>query len=721
MNMKIGQTQAQTNQVGRTESSIELKKGDILSATIKERLPQNEAIIQLRGKDVQVKFEGSVPSSDKATIQVTGSNGEIPQVKAVVQGQQGQSSDSDISKVLRNLGASATSELKTAAKYVLDQGVPLSKDVVADLKAFLEKNPGVMNQKLETIKVIASKGLEITSLHLTSVHEALHGKPLSYQLSDLAKRVGLDRPLKQLERAAAAQDRLVQALEQAEVGGNSELNSLIELVEQAKDMLQNQANLEKVIQQISVNLVNHPQLDQQQIEKMSKLGNQALHLKQVGLEHVGRNKLMEELQHIEHDLIDGVKDQSKDQSFIQEKTLGEESDNYQLNDELLAGLKLDSKDIVITHVTDRMAQATAQFRELKREATRNLDAMIKFTEDTKTNVYPQIKQVLQSTIDVIDKAILKSDFIMFADMATEKQLMSISMDLATAKKHVADGRNDQAATLLREIKTKLEELNWRPADVRVRHILTHEQLIRESDSTKQEFMHYVDQVSGAERSERSARNTFELIRSLGLNYDSEVAQSLVSSQEGRNEEHVQQNMKAVMMKLLNTDGDFPLEPRGDQQVKEILQNITGQQLLNKSETGSPFQTMFFSLPLMMGANMETVKLYVNSKKDGEKIDWENCSLYFLMDTKKLGETGIFLTANNRNLSITLKNDHPIFKEKMEAIADRCKDNLKEIGYNISAINFTKLSNEKEIPNQNTISQPSTPIARTTAKGFDFSV
>ena len=644
--MKIGQSSLQNNHIDRTEGTIEIKKGDVLSSTIKERLPNNESVIQIRGKDVRVQFEGSIPTNDKVTVQVVGEKDGIPQVRAVVDRSKGQNSDSDISRILRSLGASATPELKTAVKFLLDRGLPLSRESVASLKAFLEEKIGNVTQKLETIKAIANKGLELTPIHLRSVHAALHGKPIGGQLADLAETLGLE-PL---------------------IGANEE-NVGTELISQ-RDGINHSIEVERA----SLTETKTPQEGMKEVNEMA----------------------------------------------VRDLNLADSVDQYRLSDEILAGLKPETKDIVITHVTQRMAQAAEQFKELKREVTRNLDNMVRVAEATRVNIFPQMKQVMESTVDLIDKAILKSDFVMFADMFTEKQLMNVSMDLATAKKHLANGQNDQAAALLSKIKTTLLELNWQPADVKVRHVLTNEQMVREGNSSKHELTHLIDHVSRPENPAGSARGTFELIRSLGLNYDSEIAQSLVTANDRGNEEQIQQNMKAAMLKLVGNEGDQAIIPSADQQVREIVQNLTGQQLLNRSEPGSPLQTMFFSLPLMMGANMETVKLYVNAKKEGEKIDWENCSLYFLIDTKKIGETGILLTANNRNLSITIKNDRQELKQKMETLVDKCKENLKEIGYNITTINFTRLSNEKEIPSEKS-NEPSVPINRTTTKGFDFSV
>ena len=128
-----------------------------------------------------------------------------------------------------------------------------------------------------------------------------------------------------------------------------------------------------------------------------------------------------------------------------------------------------------------------------------------------------------------------------------------------------------------------------------------------------------------------------------------------------------------------------------QQAEQALTNITGQQLLSKSDGNGTLQSMFFNLPLMLGEKPENLQVFINSKNEGEQVQWENCNLYFLLETRKLGEVGILLNSTDRNLSITIKNDLPGFKEKMEPIAQMTKEKLQEVGYNVSNINFAKMN------------------------------
>lgn len=176
-------------------------------------------------------------------------------------------------------------------------------------------------------------------------------------------------------------------------------------------------------------------------------------------------------------------------------------------------------------------------------------------------------------------------------------------------------------------------------------------------------------------------------------------------------------MKAVLMKLQQEEAGT----RVAQQAEQALNNLTGQQLLSKADSPGSMQSMLFNLPMLLGGNPENLQVFVNSKNEGNQVDWENCNLYFLIETKKLGDVGIMLSATERNLAITIKNDMPGFKGKMEPLASLAKEKLNEIGYNVSSLQFTRMT---PISTNNHVDQtidqaPKKPIF--TEKGLDFKI
>ena len=132
-----------------------------------------------------------------------------------------------------------------------------------------------------------------------------------------------------------------------------------------------------------------------------------------------------------------------------------------------------------------------------------------------------------------------------------------------------------------------------------------------------------------------------------------------------------------------------------QNLDQTLQAINGQQLLNKSDPQQQMQSLFLNIPVQVGETVGNLKVHINGKKDGKKIDWENCTLAFYIETKKMGDTGIILSASERNLTVTVKNDHPQFKAQMEPLVNKYKERLKDVGYHVKSINFSKLNIEQK--------------------------
>ena len=69
----------------------------------------------------------------------------------------------------------------------------------------MEKTPGTLDAKLETVRALANKRLEATGTQLRAVHEALNGKPLNEVLSNIAKEIDPDFKLEKTETINARQ------------------------------------------------------------------------------------------------------------------------------------------------------------------------------------------------------------------------------------------------------------------------------------------------------------------------------------------------------------------------------------------------------------------------------------------------------------------------------------------------------------------------------------
>ena len=462
-----------------------------------------------------------------------------------------------------------------------------------------------------------------------------------------------------------------------------------ESINKALKQLQREPNLEKALDHVRKEITSNPNIDLKIIAKAEKALNQATQLQDKGREIAARQHITKELTEVQQELAKTEPKLNTEQKSLQEQM------QYELNEQL-QGLNIQSKDILVTKVTEKLAQATHDFRELKREITRNLDSVERVINTFKKNAYPQAKQMLETAISKLDNAILKSDMMLFTDMKTEKQLMNASSQLADAKKLLAKGDHAEAGRIVNEVKTLIDKLIFKPSEQKIMHYVNKESTLLGNSTPKQQMLtQFSEATHGTLNQEPSARQMYEMVRSLGLNHESDVANSLVFHKndqfgQSQQEQQQQQNLKEVLMKLAQGEGQ-ETNPKIVQQAEQALTNLTGQQLLSKSDASGSLQSMFFNLPLMLGGKPENLQVFINSKNEGQQVEWENCNLYFLLETKKLGDIGILLNSTDRNLSITIKNDLPGFKEKIEPLASFTKEKLQEVGYNVSSINFARMN------------------------------
>jgi hypothetical protein len=473
-------------------------------------------------------------------------------------------------------------------------------------------------------------------------------------------------------------------------------------VRKAIKTIHREANLEKAFDFIKTETMPRLNKETELGKKLTDSFTKALQLQESGRELAARQTMLETLTEIETSLSSVVNEETDPSTSL---------DNF-FDSEWQTSLQLQTKDIIVQTITKKMSQAAIDFKNIKRDIMRNLETISQLIEKYKQSAQPQAKQLLETTIKQLDNAILKSDMMLFTDMITEKQLMKASSQLAEARKRLNKGDYSGAQKIVKEVKDVLAKMQFKPSDVKVKHFVANESL-KFAGSSK-EFLTQMNKTVQPFALEPSARQMFETIRRLGLTHDYEVAESLVFK--GNNEEAPQQNMKAMFLKLAQSGNE-----QVAQQAEQALNNLTGQQLLNKFDAGANVQSFFFTLPLLLQNEVRSIKVYVNSRKDGERIDWENCSLYFLLETKKLGDIGILLNANERNLSITFRNDKEDFAEKIQPLIDVAKERLEEIGYRVTGVNVTKLSKE------NMPMKESKPISQTpsyatfTEKGYDFTI
>ena len=205
-------------------------------------------------------------------------------------------------KIFTSLGLTGkeSPHVKQAVSILLDKGAPLSKEIVGELKTFMEKTPGTLDAKLETVRALANKRLEATGTQLRAVHEALNGKPLNEVLSSIAKEIDPDFKLEKTEKANVKSQNQIPQKDRCQHRKLQRTNQYIEnrisnnvtegikpsqntqnpsktnaseqsnLVRKSLELLESEPDLKKAINQIREEIVKNPKIDRDLTQKIEK-------------------------------------------------------------------------------------------------------------------------------------------------------------------------------------------------------------------------------------------------------------------------------------------------------------------------------------------------------------------------------------------------------------------------------------------------------------------
>lgn len=368
-----------------------------------------------------------------------------------------------------------------------------------------------------------------------------------------------------------------------------------------------------------------------------------------------------------------------------------------------------SKQVLITEVTERLAKAADQFRGFQRDTLHQLQRLEQVMQQLRPQAIPQMKPMLENVISQLDKAINKSDWLLFADMKQERKLLGASSQLTEAKNLLMKGKSHEALQLVREVKQTMEQIQFKPANHRVQHFLTEQSRMEEQKPLQHQLSRQLELASRTlTYNDHSPRQVLEGMRMLGMNREQELAQQLIH---GKQVSGQQKDLRTLFMQLARSGDD-----EGRNQAQQALNSLNGQQLLNRQD---PSQQMhLFHLPMQLKGEMEELKVFVNSKNKEGEMDWENMSLYFHIETGKLGPLGITLSVTNKQLSIVLKNDAPEFENKVLPLTKKYTDHLQEAGFHVKSVKaqtFAASPLEKKADK----APSSAPVM--TEKGFDYKI
>ena len=626
--------------------------------------------------------------------------------------------------------------------------VPKTEENKQGIEAFMKNEEGTMASKLETLEIAASNGVDMTEENLSSIHEAINEdfslnesiEVLVVSEGEQGEMITAD-DIKNMDLPADMKTKIMQAIEKGETPTKALANAIgqalgeaflskfdgvvegditvtiritIEVIEIRYQQEGGNLDLEKLMAQFSA-LIEAAKNGEGSLLTTAADIIAALENVSLELDTDTDSETIEDIADTEKAPVTEMKDLDEQIAEWVAEALGSVE---QVSMDLMAAFEESPtiKLYVVESVTIKMQDVAEEFKVAQKDM---LQTMEKAISEEKPLTTEQVKDVLNSVINKLDDVLLKSDVPLYTSMSMEKNLLKMSSDLQTARQHLAKGNIADAKNIIKTVHGKLEEAVFKPSERKVQGFA-----LKQSEAFLQNKE--MIQLQTYKQEGVSARNVLELFRNLGLNHEYEVSEKLSQLKTLEKEMKLDTNLKEVLHKL---DQDEKQENKTVETIEKSLNNLNGQQLLNKQGQKNNQQTLFFNIPMVNDQEVKNMKLYVNSRDANNRLDWENCSLYFVIDLKQYGPTGIKVDIKDRGVSITVKNDDENLKDVIEPLLENLGDMFEDVGLKEKDVNFVPLDNHKKFgrdmlkdkPAIEEVAKPMNTAYTDPKKGFDFKI
>ncbi|MDP4097563.1 DNA ligase [Paenibacillus sp. P96] len=139
-------------------------------------------------------------------------------------------------------------------------------------------------------------------------------------------------------------------------------------------------------------------------------------------------------------------------------------------------------------------------------------------------------------------------------------------------------------------------------------------------------------------------------------------------------------VKGLLLQLMDSSS---VPPALKEAAQQVVQHLTGQQLLLNTDRTAPFAQVHMFIPFVGPDGQETASVQIQSRrgKRGE-LDSSNCRLWFDLDMKALGTTMVDVQVVNRIVSVKVHNNSEWTESLLDSTRETIIESLAGIGYQL---------------------------------------
>ncbi|CAM3848574.1 MULTISPECIES: hypothetical protein [Paenibacillus] len=146
---------------------------------------------------------------------------------------------------------------------------------------------------------------------------------------------------------------------------------------------------------------------------------------------------------------------------------------------------------------------------------------------------------------------------------------------------------------------------------------------------------------------------------------------------------LQDSLKGVLLQVIASP-DTP--PALKEAAQQIVQHLTGQQLLLNTDRTAPFAQVTMFIPLHGPGGEQTASVHIQSRRGRKgELDATNCRLLFDLDMKHLGHTLIDVQVVDRIVSLSFRNNQEWTAELFQAMRQELASGIASIGYQLLSV------------------------------------
>lgn len=200
--------------------------------------------------------------------------------------------------------------------------------------------------------------------------------------------------------------------------------------------------------------------------------------------------------------------------------------------------------------------------------------------------------------------------------------------------------------------------------------------------------------------------------SLGLTMEHDFIQALQTAQQDSLQTAAQaESVKSLLLQMIQQGGQQP------EQIQQLVHFINGLQLQTLTESNQMLQAQMYIPGNPFALNDDIFMKFESKKTEDGKIDEDYCRIIFMLDLEQLQQTIVDMQIQKRIITVTIFNDVVSNVVNDPVMLSTMKENLRELDYQLSTVDWKPLSKQEEVSSTNKEFQ----AAYQRQKGFDLKI